>query len=96
MHTFEWEDDRSAKEINDIFCPDDDQRVYIHYNGDYSGDAILNIPAQVWMQMIQSTAELSAKQPYGRVEFKLPARMLADFSRSATVEEALSVIQNMI
>lgn len=95
MHTFDWEDDRPHKELDAIKCPDDDQMVYIHHNGDYSGDAIVNVPVTVWDQIIVSS-EMSPSSGGQRVEFKLPAKLLADFSRNATVHEVIGVIEDMM
>lgn len=97
-HTFEWEDDRSSKEICDVFAPDDDQRVYIHHNGDYSGDATIVMPSEMARQVLNS---FRTTPPYdgtnqGRTEIKLPARMLADFARQATVREAIGALEDML
>jgi hypothetical protein len=96
MHTFDWEDDRPHRELDDVKCPGDDQMIYVHHNGDYSGDAILNVPRDLYYALarsvVTSTNPVTHKE---RVEFKLPAKLLADFSRQATVREVIDVVENM-
>jgi hypothetical protein len=95
MHTFEWTNEDPHPFPEDISQPGD--VVYIHHNGDYSGEAIISVPAEFAKRMIDS---YSSEPPYdgtnqGRMEFKLPAKLLAAFSKEATISGAIAALENL-
>jgi hypothetical protein len=100
-HTFDWEDDRPNKELGAIWCPDDHQVIHIHYNSDYSGDAFITVPEATFRQIMDSMTIRPAIHYEGQMvsrargELRLPAALLAAFSRAATIHEAIGALQDL-
>jgi hypothetical protein len=93
MHTFEWEDEW-PKEDRVVYAPDEDLFVYVNHNSDNSGDAIVSVPTEMWEQIQTSAERHTSGAP--RVSFKLPARLLADFSKRETVREMIDALKDML
>jgi hypothetical protein len=95
-HTLWWKDERPYPEFNQVNCPDG-EKVYIHHNGDYSGDALINVPEEMWEQILASVRMFDRVTDLKtRVEFALPAKLLAKFSRVATLTEAVDALEDML
>jgi hypothetical protein len=94
MHTFEWDNDGDKnRELNDVNCPVGD-KVYIHHNGDYSGDATINMPFAMWRQITNTIVETNTGNG-SRVEFKLPAEMMSRLSNNHVIGEAIAALENL-
>lgn len=61
--------------------------IHVNHNGDMSGDAIVLIPEE----MVNITWP-----DQGVMGIKLPAKMLADFSRTATVRDAIGYLEDLL
>jgi hypothetical protein len=83
MHTFDWTDPETGKE------------AHIHHNGDFSGTAVINIPKEMLGGDVLPAVTDMEKPTWlqGRVEVHLPARMLAELSRTAVIHEMIGKIE---
>lgn len=94
MHTSQWHNKAEYYLDGQISKPGDE--VYIHHNGDWSGDAIINVPTELYERMIDSAERRRTSDgEWGRVEFRLPGRMLAEMGRQTTIDEIVSKLQDM-
>lgn len=95
MRTFQWEDDRSESERELVWADDNDQLVDVEHSSGYTGDAVFNVPASMYHSMMASVQRVSAGGR-DRYEFRLPADLLRQFSREATVAEFQQLLESMV
>lgn len=60
--------------------------ITIHHNGDYSGDAIIVLPSKFDRQIHRVD---------GSTEIQLPASVLVEFSRQATIDEITGLLEEL-
>lgn len=90
MHTFEWSENPNQK-------ADEDMRgVFVHHNGDWSGDAHINIPADMVKVEEEGNIDTDITKQYGRVRITLPGKLLKDISREATIHEVIGRLEDMV
>jgi hypothetical protein len=71
------------------YAPDTEYEIYINHNGDMSGNAIISVPSE--------HVKIDGREPMSAVvQIELPAKMLASFSRNATLDEAVEALQDLL
>lgn len=67
----------------------DETGVRIHHNGDYSGDALVHLPAGT---KVEKRTAVDGTEYW---EIEMPCAPLAQFSRWATLSEVTQVLEEM-
>lgn len=92
MHTFEWWEPKLDLNGKGGEPP----TVFVHHNGDWSGDAIINIPVSMCTIEIDEGRIAPPPGSVQRFEITLPAKLLADISRQTTIRDIIGRIEDMM
>lgn len=92
MHTFDWYDPKTKA----TGAGDEPPTTFVHYNSDWSGDAIINIPVSMCTIDIDEGRIAPPPGSVQRFEITLPGKLLADISRHATIQDIIGRIEDMM